>query len=389
MISFGSNIAALQATRRLADSSASVSASFNRCSGARINSASDDPAGLAVAMALTTKSSVFTTAIRNANDGISALNIANGTLTNQSNILTRMMELAEQAINGTLSNSQRKNLQSEYSALIQEFGRIGDTTVFNSLNLLRGSTRGGVGSINLQIGGDGSVRSAISIRMSDSGSLSGTIDRRALSSTILDHGTAEELQAGNGSGMFFSVKPTGELVAIAFDSNGNYNTYEASTYPQGIVYEGNNSGTVVLNSDGTLSASVLAAIQSDLGVDFSGISFSGFAGGPDLGGTTAIEFTTINTQDAARSALTVSRQRLESIGVLLGTIGASQSRLTSAASQISSERLNIKAAAARITDVDVGQEVAELTASRIRQQTSAAVLRNANQLPQLLLSLLE
>lgn len=389
MISFGSNIAALQATRRLTESSASVASGFNRLSsGARIISASDDPAGLAVAMSLTTKSSVFTTAIRNANDGISALNIANGTLTNQSSILTRMMELAEQSANGTLSGTQRSSLQSEYTALMQEFGRIGDTTEFNSLKLLRGSSRGGVGNINLQVGGDGSARSSISVSLSDSGSLSGVIDRRALKNTLADHGSAADLRAIDGSGLLFATNAAGNQVAVAFDSNGNYNTYDASGSIGGLDYEFINSGAVSVNSNGTLSSAILAAIQSDIGIDLSGITFSGFNGGPDLGGSTAIEFTSIDTQAAARDALTVSRQRLEATAVLLGSIGAYQSRLLSAAAQISSERQNIKAAAARITDVDVGQEVAELTASKIRQQTSAAVLRNANQLPQLLLTLM-
>ena len=388
MITFGTNIAALQATRRVSESSAAVATSFTRLSsGMRINNASDDPAGLAVAMSLSTKASVYTAAIRNANDGISALNIANGTLTNQSSILTRMIELAEQAINGTISNGQRTSLQSEYSALMQEFGRIGDTSTFNGLSLLRGAARGGVGSINLQVGGDGSARSIIGVRMSDSGSLSGVIDRRALRTTLDDHGTSAQLRATSGSGILFATNASGENVAIAFNNNGSYNAYTAD--PTTLDnYEFTDGSSISLNSDGTLTAATIASIQGAIGIDLRGITFSGFAGGPDLGPSTAIEFTSVLSQNAAQDALTISKQRLEATSSLLGSIGASQSRLKSAAAQIFSERDNIRAAAALISDVDVGQEVAELTASTIRQQTSIDVLRNANRLPQLLLSLL-
>jgi flagellin-like hook-associated protein FlgL len=148
-ITINSNLAALNAQRRLGVSTQAVQQSFTRLSsGLRINKASDDAAGLAIAASLSTDQRVFNQGVRNVNDGISALNIADSALESLSNIVIRLEELAEQAANGTLGREQREAIDKEAQSLSKEYFRISRTAKFNGITLLDGS----IGSLELQAG---------------------------------------------------------------------------------------------------------------------------------------------------------------------------------------------------------------------------------------------
>lgn len=147
-ITIGTNISSLTAQRRLSDSSGQLQNIFQRlASGRRINTASDDAAGLSIASSLDFSTRVYSKAINNINDGISALSIASGALSSLSNIVQRQMELAEQAANGTFSRTQRLTMQQEANALANEFNRIIGTAEFNGVNLLGSSS-----DMRLQLG---------------------------------------------------------------------------------------------------------------------------------------------------------------------------------------------------------------------------------------------
>ena len=136
-ITINSNLAALNAQRRLAQSTSSLRDSFTRLSsGLRINRGGDDAAGLAIASGLDVDARVFNQAVRNLNDGIGMLSIAEGALTELSGITQRQLELAEQASNGVLSLEQRRALDAEANALVDEFNRIVESTTFNDRILL-------------------------------------------------------------------------------------------------------------------------------------------------------------------------------------------------------------------------------------------------------------
>ena len=131
------NVAALQTQRQLARTSKELFQNFERLSsGLRINRASDDAAGLSIAEALRVDARVFAQGIRNANDGISLLNIAEGSVSELSSILTRMLELAEQSANGVYSGRQREALHSESDSLRKEYNRIVVSTEFNKRSIL-------------------------------------------------------------------------------------------------------------------------------------------------------------------------------------------------------------------------------------------------------------
>lgn len=173
-ITINSNIASLQAQRRLGSASAALQNTFEKLSsGQRINKASDDAAGLAIADALKADQRVASVAIRNANDGISTVAIADGALGEIGNVLTRLAELAEQSANGTFSTTQRSALQNEFSALGSEIERIATVTTFNGVKLLSGGQ-----SIVLQVGFDSQSTSQIQIR-----NVTGTLNALGLAQT--------------------------------------------------------------------------------------------------------------------------------------------------------------------------------------------------------------
>lgn len=161
MIKIGSNIFALVAERHLSRSSSTVaSASEKLSSGQRINSASDDAAGLAISTSLKTDTRIYNQAIRNLNDGISAVSIAEGAMTELSGIIGRIEELAAQGANGAYSDTQRAALQKEVTALQAEWNRVVEGTSFNGRSLLTGADsrfvlQGGKGeqsTLGVQIG---------------------------------------------------------------------------------------------------------------------------------------------------------------------------------------------------------------------------------------------
>ena len=173
-ITLGTNIASLQAQRRLAGASEKLGSVFERLSsGQRINKASDDAAGLSIADALKADQRVASVAIRNANDGISTIAIADSALSEVGNVLTRLAELAEQSANGVFSVDQRSALQNEFQALGSEIERIANVTEFNGVVLLSGNS-----AVTLQVGFDSAANSRISYT-----GVSGTLESLGLATT--------------------------------------------------------------------------------------------------------------------------------------------------------------------------------------------------------------
>jgi flagellin len=283
-ITINQNIPSLNAQRRLGQSTAALTKTFERLSsGLRIVRAADDAAGLAIADTLRADQRIASVAIRNANDGISLITIADGALGEMGSVLTRMAELSEQSANGVLTSTQRSALNSEFAALGSEIQRIAVTTNFNGLNLLSGGQQ-----VDLQIG---------------------------------------------------------------FNSQSNSQ----------IGFSG---------VDGTLAALGLAAAGSSV------LTYSINAS------------TTINGQAAAKSALDAVKTAISSLVANRGTLGAAESRLNVTVTNLQVARENFASAESQIRDVDVAAEAANLTRLNILQQAGAAVLAQANQQPQLALSLI-
>lgn len=284
-ISLGINVQSLNAQRNLTNTSGSLTSVYQQLSsGMRINKASDDAAGLSIADGLKRDQRIAVQAIRNANDGISTIAIADGALGEMNNILYRMAELSEQSANGVYNNEQRSALATEFNALGSEIARISFNTEFNQVKLLSAST-----NIVLQVGFKGDSNSQIALA-----NVTTTLSTIGLTTT------------GSGSGMGFSVM-----------------------------------GATILDS-----------------------------------------------QSAARLALDAVRGAISSISAFRGSIGAGESRLRSAINSMAISRENYAAAESQIRDADIASVAAELTRLNILQQAGASILGQANQAPQLALSLI-
>ncbi|NBW40074.1 flagellin FliC [bacterium] len=220
-ITLGTNISSLQGQRRLALSTDALSRTFERLSsGQRINRAADDAAGLAIADSLRADQRIANVAIRNANDGISTIAIADSALGEIGNVLSRLAELAEQSANGVYSNDQRSALQNEFLSLASEIERIAVTTVFNGVNLLSGG-----GTTTLQVGFDSASTSQISFA-----GVEGTLQALGLANTG-SSAISYSISASTGDGAQSAARAALDAVNNAISSlaiqRGNLGASEA------------------------------------------------------------------------------------------------------------------------------------------------------------------
>lgn len=267
-IVLGSNIASLQAQRRLNQSTSTLGRSFERlASGLRINRAGDDAAGLSISESLKADRRIANQGVRNFNDATSLLNIADSTLEGLSNIVIRLKELSEQAANGVYGNVQRKAMDTEAQKLAQEYERIAQTTQFNNLKLFDGSLgtlkfQGGVGlngGITTGIGGaigTGSFATAISNAVSPS-VLKDMNNDGYVDLIGIDAGAASfSIQLSNGDGTFRAAQSVlfgvsiSSIDAADFDGDGILDIVTGFS----LVGVGNDVGVLFGNGNGTFTA---------------------------------------------------------------------------------------------------------------------------------------
>ncbi len=271
----GSNIISLRAQRRLSDSANKLAATSERlASGQRINRASDDAAGLAVASGLNAKNRVYTQAVRNINDGQSALNVAQGALGELSNIVIRQKELAEQAANGSYSRGQRLQLQKEANALVKEYNRIVQSTQFNGRNLLDGNDAnlrvqlgyGVDGSTNVELGKKGGV-AANNMTFTNAGVISTSISdvNDYNGDGILDIVEDSTVRLGRGDGTFV----LSATLQGVYNADGDFN----GDGKRDLIVDNGGSKLMQLGrGDGTFAAGFALGSSTGSGVtaDFNG-----------------------------------------------------------------------------------------------------------------------
>ena len=277
------NYESISAQRNLSSTQGSFFNAIEQLSsGLRINKAADDAAGLAVSEKLKNQVRGLNQAQRNAQDGISLLQTAEGALNETHSLLGRMRELAVQSANDTLSNSDRLHIQDEVNALLSEVDRIANSTQFNKINLLNGTTNN--------------------------------------ATEVLLH------------------------VGANIESGTNDNEITVSI---------TNSDTVALGVDALASA------------------------------------ISLTTQSGANSAISALDTAIETVSTTRGQIGAYQNRLDSMINSLGVASENAGAANSRIRDADVAKSVSEMVRTQILQQSTMAVLAQANQAPQMALQLLK
>ena len=478
------NISSLTAQRNLTTNSSALSTSIQRLSsGLRINSAKDDAAGLAISERFTSQIRGLNQAARNANDGISLAQTAEGALKASGDILQRVRELAVQSANATNSASDRKAIQAEVGQLLSELDRVSTTTEFNGQKLLDGS----FGSATFQVGANanqtitattGNFRTSTygaqlneskAVAASASGSVgnaSGTVVVAGLQTktvNIAASGTAASVAAAvnavaDSTGVTAAARNVSELkftasgavsMAVKGDNttaaNVTFNVSATSTAAglaeavkafndvssqtgitaklnsaaDGLILTNEAGSDISLTNQASSAAATLASLDapatltsttgptfttagtlsagstlvtqgtiefsSDKGYVLSGTYATAPATSSSLQSVNTID---VSTVDGSTKALKIVDAALSAVNGQRASFGALQSRFDTTVANLQSTSENASASRSRIQDADFASETASLSRAQILQQAGTAMVAQANQLPQGILSLL-
>ncbi|MFT4174463.1 MAG: flagellin [Rhodocyclaceae bacterium] len=379
-MTINTNVQSLNAQRNITGTQNSLSTSLQRLSsGLRINSAKDDAAGLAISDRMTAQIKGLTQAARNANDGISLAQTAEGALGEISNNLQRIRELAVQASNGTNTQSDRDALQAEVTQLQAEIQRVAEQTSFNGNKLLDGSFAG----VQFQIGANaGETIGVSSIMNAQTASLGGTLTRYTATvgaSTLTGYGTAIA-----AAGITINGTDIGKI-----DAAGNAQERAAQlTEAINRVSSQTNVGASYDKTTGQITLTSNAAVT--VAGTVNDATIGGFANGAvgTSTSTTGIAALTVSSYTNAQQTITQIDNALKDINTARANLGAVQNRFTSTVANLASMNENLSAARGRVTDADFAAETANLSRSQILQQAGTAMLAQANALPQQVLKLL-
>ena len=382
------NVMSLNAQRNLSTSANSLSTSIQRLSsGLRINSAKDDAAGLAISERFTSQIRGLDMAARNANDGISLTQTAEGAMVEVSNNLQRIRELAVQSSNATNSESDRKALQAEVDQLVSEIDRVAKQTHFNGTNLLDGSftgqqiqvganagqTIGISGILNASKDSLGSTTfqtatiAAPTLTATGSGTTNGyaaigttDIDIDGVTVTIPELAASGDTFTSSGDATAAGLKAYAELAAGAINSKSGETNVIAEAQTDGSLKLTKVVGDEAITGDVTGNATASKVIK-----DFDITSFGG-----------------------AQMAIQIADKALEAVNTSRADMGAIQNRFSSVIANLQTTSENLSASQSRIRDTDYAAETAKLTRGQILQQAGTAMLAQANSLPNGVLSLL-
>lgn len=396
------NLSALNTYSRLTQATNAQSKSLEKLSsGYRINRAGDDAAGLAISEKMRGQIRGLDQAARNAQDGISMIQTAEGALNETHSILQRMRELAVQGSNETMEADDRTAIGEELKALATEIDRIADTTEFNGKTLLNGSLKTDIDTTTgAQIGDSLSTSVGGSIAVADidvAGAVSGT----TYTFTDDDAGNVTLSATINGS----SVSQT---LAVGAMTTSGEQTLNFDTLGIKVTLAGGGDAGDTAAAIGDDITTDLATIVTDTGT-----SSATFAIGANSGQTVSLSFGDMNTDQlgdgsnlntlvVAKAAADVisdvaSSQTLidEIDGAIVdvstqrAVFGATQNRLEHTINNLGASAENLTAAESRIRDVDMAKEMMDFTKNNILNQASTAMLAQANQMPQSVLQLLQ
>jgi flagellin len=366
------NIAALNTYRQLSTNTTNTSKSLEKLSsGLRINRAGDDAAGLAISEKMRGQIRGLDQASRNANDGISLIQTAEGALAETHSILQRMRELAVQSSNDTNTESDRTEIQKEINQLTKEIDRISTDTEFNTKKLLDGSMATTVTSIaGTDLAADSSS-TAIGVSMAAGTSLaSGTYSI-----------TVSYTAAAGGNPATFSVAAE-DADGNAVDATSFAFKYDADfieTLETAGVNDTFSSAAVVVNADKSMIFHIGANAGQKTELSINNMDAK------SLG----IDSLNLTTQPKADEAITTIDSAISAVSSQRAALGGMQNRLEHTINNLGTTSENLAASESRIRDVDMAKEMMEFTKNNILSQASQAMLAQANQQPQSVLQLLQ
>ncbi|WP_312513324.1 flagellin [Stutzerimonas nitrititolerans] len=401
-LTVNTNIASLNTQRNLSNSANSLQNTMQRLStGSRINSAKDDAAGLQISNRLGSQISGLNVAVKNSNDGISMAQTAEGALQQSTNILQRMRDLSLQAANGSNSDTERGALNDEVTQLKKELDRISNTTTFGGRQLLDGT----FGIASFQVGAAANEIISVGIDKMNTESLKGNYFETAFTAasagatTSGGVGTVEiTTSAAAGGGTARTVKVdvalkkgdsaavvTEKIAAAINDANLGIGISKDATGAWQAVIKADSEGGIAVTNIGAFTNAAAPATPT-----------GAVRAAQDLSAVTPVADTANRVKDidisdaaGAQSAVLVIDDAIKQIDSQRAELGAVQNRFENTIANLQNIAENVSAANGRIKDTDYAAETAALSKNQILQQAGTAILAQANQLPQAVLSLLQ
>ena len=387
-LSINTNIASMTAQRAFLNSNASLETAFERLStGKRVNSAVDDAAGLAIGKDLESRVSGLNQAIRNANDGISMVQIAESTLDEVTTILQRMRDLAVQASNDSLSSTERGYLDTEHSKLATTLGAVIDQAKFNDTDLVSDTAQT---SKTIHTGANASETTSVNFKALTEKLLGvdATVVNLAGTTSTAEVTTISTIVVADESAVY--TLTVDGVVYTSASTDANMNTLNtalmAATADDGTVlgdlFTATNTGSTNATGNLLLTRAVKGdQTTSDFTLAIASGGSTNFSAGSDA--------TTTAGESKASDAITAIDAALATVASERATLGATQAQLESTVRNLANVAENTAAAAGRIMDTDYAAETANLTKAQILQQAATSVLAQANAQPQAVLALLQ
>lgn len=394
-LSVNTNVASLNTQRNLNSSTNALATSLQRLStGSRINSAKDDAAGLQIANRLTSQINGMGVAVKNSNDGISMAQTAEGALEQSTTILQRMRDLSLQAANGSNSAEERKALNAEVAELKKELDRIANTTSFGGKKLLDGSFQ----ATTFQVGA--AANETITVKLDEMSTKAmeaklstGSIDSNALTSANASGAIAVSITIDGVAKTYtaeFEADATQKeqvqaLATIINDANIGIGAFAKEDGSFDLVTSlASGAGAGEISSFKFATGATVSAAETAAGASTDTITLA--AADADSSKVSAID---INTVLGAQTAVVIIDQAIQKIDAQRADLGAVQNRFENTIANLQNIAENVSAARGRIKDTDFAAETAALSKNQIMQQAGTAILAQANQLPQSVLSLLQ
>ena len=412
MTVINTNVSATLASNAINRNDRAMTTAMERLStGLRINSASDDAAGLAIAARMRSQVEGLEQAARNANDGISMIQVAEGAYVEVSNMLSRMKEMAVQAASGTYSNTDRAALNLEFSQLQSELQRIAGNTQWNGFNILDGSAGGSSSSVNFQVGaGSGQTMTAAfnTLYKSVATSTAATLTRAggAPDKYAIDIAGAN-VQAGdflkitltdNGSNVVDVLLNIDATAATALSGgagkdalvNGDLK-YADNGYTTLTTVLGQAGHAGIAVEMGTNNGAANAANKIYIAGSANDQAFTVAAGGVSIirGEVATLDAFDISSATNATKAAAELDTLITNVSAGRAKYGAYINRLEHASDNLRNVAQNTDASRSQIEDADYAEETSELARTQIISQASTAMLAQANQTKQTVLALLQ
>ena len=410
------NIQSLNAQRNLSVSQNSLSTSMQRLSsGLRINSAKDDAAGLAISERMSTQIRGLNQAARNANDGVSLAQTAEGALGTIGNNLQRIRELAVQSRNATNSTEDRGALQKEVAQLKDEIDRVASTTAFNGTKLLDGSFTEKAFQVGANAGERINIDSIVNAQSRSLGDYYQATTATALTGAQATTAVVGATNLSDSTAASFALIADGAITITLGGSGANPETFDLNNISAVSVAMTENTAAGVTAANDAAAAQrlsdvakaineatggrVTASVESGGKLKITSLEEFEFAGaaaattGLDAADvsakTTGFKDVSVATAEGADETILAMDAALKAVNSARADLGAIQNRFTTTVENLQVNSENLSASRSRIMDADFAQETANLSRSQILQQAGTAMVAQANQLPQNVLKLLQ